>query len=508
MRRFKTAVAISVAMLTVGSLAACADQGAPVETDDQIVVARAAEVTTLDADAVASSREGWETLGLIADSLFAVDAGGSIVPRLAEGYEFSDDNTVLTVTLRKDVVFSNGTPLTAADVAFTIENAQKGELQGALFANIVEIGQPDDHTIELHYANPSSSSVMDLSSYAVAVIPENFGGVEATAFWLDPVTVGPFMVDSWEQGIGITLKRNDSYYGEAPKVESIKFLAVPDENTRLLQLQNGTVDLIDSVTTAQVGQIESGAGLSVVEFAAGQNVFLTLNSTIAPFDNEAARRAVSLAIDRESVVQAALGGYGEVGGSFVVSSAAGGFSPPFGSKFDLDAARAELAAAGLSDGFEFEIMYAGGASAVDTAMQVIQQNLAEIGVTVTLAGLDNDVIGAKVGANDWNVYVANIIVDTDAGGVLQYYGATNGFYAGHQQTMDEMQSYFEQANNDFSGQDARNAIFQKALDVIAERALQIAVYDPARLWGASDKVAGLVALNTTGAIDFLKIHRP
>ncbi|KRA23439.1 hypothetical protein ASD65_02665 [Microbacterium sp. Root61] len=495
-------IALSTALVFTGCSASTPETG---DAESIVTVARAGDVTTLNADAVASSKEGWETLMLVANSLFAFDSEGTIQPRIAEGFEYNADNTVLTVTLRDDVTFSDGTPVTSADVAFTIENAKEGELQGALYQRIVNIETPDDQTIELTFEAPSSAAIFSLASYAVAIIPEDFGGKTEDEFWQEPVAVGPYKVADWEQGVGITLVRNDEYFGEPASIDRIEFLTVPDANTRLLQLQNGTADIIDAVTTAQIDQITQTDGLSVEEFTAGQNYFFTMNTTGEPFSSPEARRAVSLGIDRESVVEAALGGHGVPGASFVVPTAVGGFAPAFGALYDPAAAKKEMAAAGLEGGFSFELMYTSGDPTVETALQVVQQNLAEIGITVTLAGLDNDAIAAKVEANDWDAYVVNIISEADAGEVLQYYGATNGFYAGEQDIMAQIEAYNAQADADFSGQDGRNAIFADALDLIADTAVQVSIMDPARLWGVSDAVSDVQALNTTGALDFTRL---
>ncbi|MFT4122243.1 MAG: ABC transporter substrate-binding protein [Microbacteriaceae bacterium] len=504
MHRTRIAAAAAALGMVVAVVSGCAGTTSSdtATARTTLVVARAADVTTLNADSVSSSQEGWETLELIADPLFTIDADGTIEPRVAESYSFDTTNTVLTITLRSDAVFSNGDPVTSADVAFTIENAQKGELQGALYADIQAITTPDDQTVVIQYSEASSAAVTNLASYAVSIIPADFAGEDEDAFWQDPITVGAWTIASWDQGSQLTLERNDSYYGTKPTLQEIQFTTVPDENTRLLQLQNGTVDLADGITSASVDQIASDGSLQTVELPAAQDIFFTVNTTSGPMSDEHARRAVSLAIDRSSIVAGALGGHGSVGGSFVVSTAVGGYSPEFGSEYDADEASAELAESAYPDGFDLDLMYSSSISGADAAMQIVQQDLAAVGITATLSALDDDAISAKMDSGDWDTYLANIIADTDAGAVLQYYSATNGFYCGDTSMIATVEGYYEQANADFDGQDARNAIFAQALEAIADSAVQIALYDTVRIWGASAEVQDLTALNTTGAIDF------
>lgn len=500
------AVATATAMLT---LTACGGSGSaepPGEVPQDLVVARAENFTTLNADTVSGSREGSETLELIADSLFDVSPKGVVEPMVASEYTYSSDHTALTITLRDGVTFTDGKPVTSADVKFTIENAKKGPLQGALYATITSIDTPDPKTVVLHYEEANSGALIDLAGYQVAIIPDNFGGKSADDFWLSPVTVGPFKIASWTQGKDIKLVPNDSYYGTKPKLSSVTFVGVPDENTRLLQLQNGTAQLVDSISPAQVTALKGDESVTIEKLPSAANNFLTLNAMKPPLNDVHARRAISLAINREDLVKVALQGLGQPGGSFIVPSALGGYSPPFGSRTDVAEAKSELAQSKSPDGFTFDISYdSASPSGVVAALQVVQEQLAAIGITANLDALDNNALSAKVESGDWGAVVAGIVAGGDAGGVLQYYSATNGFYSGDQEMMDLVAGLYAKANADFGGPDSRIAIFREAVDAVAESAVQIALFDDVRLWAASKKIVGIDAADATGAIDFTKV---
>lgn len=515
MPSLKPLAALAATTLAVGLLAGCASGGTADpspgtgagagSTDAELTVARRMDVTNLDADAVAAQVEGAESLMLIADGLFGFDHDGKVVPRVAEGYDYSEDHKQLTVKLRDGVVFADGTAVTSKDVKFTLEHAKEGPLEGNLYTSISGIQTPDDQTVVIDYATASSESLLVLAGQGSAVVPADFGGKTAEEFWKKPNTVGPFKLDTWEQGVGMTLARNEKYYGDKPKVAKINFVTVPDENTRLLQLQNGTVDLLDAVTPQQVPQLDTGGQTRAVKFDATRSVFLTFNTTRAPFDNPDVRRAISYAIDREALAKAGFGGLAVPSGSVVTGSAIGGYVPESGVKHDVAAAKAALAKAGQKD-LKLEILYTQGDSSIDASLQIVQDQLKEAGITVTLTAADRPVVVDRQKAKNFDSSVANIISSTDIGTILGYYGATDGFRSYDTAAIEKVTALSAEANADFGGQDARNAIFRKALDLIADDAIQVGLVAPQRLYAAGTRVVDAKAADPTGQIDYRTIE--
>jgi peptide/nickel transport system substrate-binding protein len=466
-----------------------------------LVVARADDVTTLDSDAVSTSRVGAETLGLIAETLYALDPQGALRPALAQRYTVSDDGLAWTFVLREGSRFSTGAPVTAADVRFTVEHAQRGALQGELYRGITSIETPDDRTVVLRTDKADSGLLYELADFSASVIPKDFGGLDEQAFWRRPVGSGPFMIDQWELGRQLRLVPNPHHQGPKPALTSLTFHPVPDAQARMLQLRNGQADLVDDVPYAQVAGVQADPALRIVELPSTQAVFLTLNTTKPPFDDRHARRAVSLAIDRDQVVRATLLGHGEPAGGFLTRSglrdeAAGGF----GTRHDLAAAQEELAQSGR---FSFELMYDAADPRFVNAVQVIQAELAELGVTVTLRGADADSVLAAYRTPNWNAGVAQIVAGGDPGYVFQFYVATNGFGSGSA-LIPEVQRRWQDAKQQFD-EGSRLAAYRDLAALIAEDAPQIGLFATPRLYATRAGVQSVELVDPTGALDFTKI---
>ena len=495
----RASIAILLSTVVVASCSQPAERTAPAD----LVVARAADVTTLDSDAIATSRQGGETYGLITQSLYTIDATGALRPVVAESHTVSADKLAWTFVLHPDIRFSTGARLTAADVKFTIEHAQKGALQGELYAGITSIETPDDRTVVLRTAKPDSGLLYSLAGYPASIIPKDFGGMDEQAFWRDPIGSGPFMVDRWEQGRQIRLVPNPQFRGERPALASLTFRPVPDGQTRTLQARNGQADIVEDVPYPQIAAIQTDSALRVVELPTPIAVLLTLNTAKPPFDDLHARRAVSLAIDRQQLVQATLLGHGQPAGSFLAASTLSGWQPEFGVRHDLEAARAELARSSSPGGFSFEIIYDAADTRFGTAVQVIQANLAEVGITVTLNGTDRNTVQATYATPDWNAGVASITATGDVGYVFQFYAATNGFGSGSA-LIPEVGRQWQQSKLEFD-QSARLATYRDLVTVIAEDAAQIGLYSTPRLYATRAGVGPVEPLDPTGALDFSKV---
>lgn len=498
-RRAWAGVGILLSAVAVVSCSRTPETATPAE----LVVARAADVTTLDSDTISTSREGAETYGLIAQPLYAIDADGELRPVVAESHTVSTDKLTWTFVLRRGVRFSTGAPVTAADVKFTIERARNGPLQGDLYRGITSIETPDDRTVVLRTAEPDSWLLFSLANHPAAVIPKDLGGMDEQSFWRDPIGTGPFMVDRWEQGRQIRLVPNPNFQGQRPSLASLTFRPVPDAQTRMLQLRNGQADLVEDVPYAQAATVQADTTLRLVEVPTPTAVFLTLNTARPPFDDRHARRAVSLAIDRQQLVQATLLGQGRPAGSFLAESALGGATPEFGVARDLDAARDELAESSFPGGFSFEIMYDAADAQVGTAVQVIQADLAELGITATLNGTDRNAVLAAYGTPNWNAGIADITAHGDVGYVFQFYTATNGLGSGST-LIPEVGRRWEESKLEPEGS-RRLAIYRDLATLIAEDAPQIGLYNPPRIYAARAGVQAVEPVDPTGALDFAKI---
>ena len=185
----------------------------------------------------------------IMEPLFTVSKDGSKVePWLATGDDISADKLTYTIHLRKGVKFSNGQPLTAADVKFSIDENTKTGGDGWGYINsaidTVTATDPSTVTIKLKYA--WAPLLADLSLFANGIIPNNYGGKSKDDFYTAPVGTGPFVWGSWTKGQSVKVTANKAYWGHKPHLDTVTWNVVADANTRKLQLQGGQIDIDDT----------------------------------------------------------------------------------------------------------------------------------------------------------------------------------------------------------------------------------------------------------------------
>lgn len=353
---------------------------------------------------------GWGQYGpsLIQSKLMQINST-SIEKDLATEYSVSDDGLVWTFKIRDDVKFHDGSKLTAADVAFTFNNTKA--IAGKVdLANMDEAVAIDDTTVEFRMNKPFSSFLYNTA--ALAIVPEK-SYVDSATYSKNPIGSGPYKFVQYDEGQQVIMERNDDYYADKSNFKKL-VLIMMDTSSAFAAVQAGTVDM--AKVDEQSAQTQVG-GYYLKEFTTYDyrsismpyNTPGTTTEEGDPIGNAvtsdvAVRKALSLGISREDMVQNALAGYGEA--TFDVFSK---FDWGLGDLVkdvkdgDVEAAKKILDEAGWvegSDGIrekdgvkaEFELLY--GANAVDR--QAIAMSFAEeakkLGISVKPVGKDYDEI--------------------------------------------------------------------------------------------------------------------
>ena len=279
------------------------------------------------------------------DNLVTRNDAGEIVPQIATEWERTADDE-LTLTIRDDVVFHDGEPLTAEDVVFSVERITDPAFaspQLGQFNQITGAEAVDDTTVRLTTDGPYPALLAQLVK--LSVVPKHVvEDVGDAAFNEAPVGSGPYVFEEWERGVSVTLTRNDDYWGEPGPFERAIFRAVPDAATRVANLQAGTSDLVVSIDSDAARQLEGDPNVKVLSAPTERVAFLGLNLDVPPFGDPEIRRAASLAIDTQGIAEGLLGA-GEQPVAQLASPAHFGYAEgiePFA--YDPDAAR-EITAA-------------------------------------------------------------------------------------------------------------------------------------------------------------------
>lgn len=230
-------------------------------------------------------------------------------PLLAESWEFKDNKT-LVLNLRKDVKFHDGTTFDSEDVKFTIErmlDPETGCPNKAFVDTISEVVPLDKYTVQLNLSK-SYGGILTNLDYVVMLSMESPPATDA-----DPIGTGPFKFVEWVQGEHLILEKFDEYWQEdLPYLDKLVFKPMPDEMTRLANLESGIVQFIPEITPEQAPRIEGNKSLKIVEGSPGTMLRTAIFVTdVPPMNNILVRKAVAHCLNREAFVDSVLYGFGE-----------------------------------------------------------------------------------------------------------------------------------------------------------------------------------------------------
>lgn len=278
------------------------------------------EPTTLDPHGAAASGQN-VILPYLLDTLVYRDIDNNYQPYLAESWEVSPDSKNITFTLRKGVLFHDGTPLNAAAVQFTYERALVEGSRSPLvssFANVEKIEAVGEDQVVFTLKQPSSTLFGTLSTAYAGIISPTAVEQSGDQFGLNPVGSGAFKLASWTPGEAITLARNEVYsWGPAvlsntgaPYLDELVFKIVPDASTQLSAFQTGEVDILFINQPSQIQVLSGDPNAQLVETTLNSLIYLGFNVKATPFSNPQVRLAIAHAVDKDELVALALGGIG------------------------------------------------------------------------------------------------------------------------------------------------------------------------------------------------------
>lgn len=371
---------------TTGATAADTAAARPDEVDRDATLrfAYSINVSRLDPHR-ATIRNDLTTLGPIYDRLIEFAPDGELVGMLATDWSFSDDATVLDLTLREGVVFHDGEPFDAAAVKANIERGQtvEGSTVAADLDIIREVEVVDDHHVRFHLTEANVSILGLLSDRpGIMVSPA------ALDRDLDAVAVGagPFTLVEHRPDDVTVYERFDDYWDpDAALVQRLEIHVIADPVTRLNGLRTGEFD----ATTLIGNQYDEASSLPDIRLQTDPTLFMIamgLNRTRSHFGDVRVRQAVLHAVDREAICQAVVFGLCDVASEPFPEGywANDPDIAPDHYAYDPDRARALLTEAGLPDGFSFTWMVPANLSPYNEVAEAMQAQLAEVGIDAQL----------------------------------------------------------------------------------------------------------------------------
>ncbi len=442
-----------------------------------------------------SSNTVWKSyiIGWCFDSLSSLDPDGNIYPALAENWTFDKDNLTVTVNLRHGVLFHDGVEMTADDVVFSYMALRDGttisssiidafdadgdgkasaeEVNGSIDADgdgVFEgVKKIDDYTVQFVMAKPYGQFF--LSTLGVPIIPEHIWKDHLTSdgvvdtLWNDPkaaIGTGPFYYAGGKDNVYREVKVFEDHWGKdfttpsghriyPTEVTRIYFKLYTSLDTAILALKTGQVDHIPwAVTPGYVPDLISNPNTDVISISDNGYFYLAFNEKREPMNMLAFRQAVSHCIDKETIVQRYMGGYGQAGDSC---------EPPFWTDwynssvkhypYNLTMARQVLQDAGFSWDSNGNLLMPDGRLVPPLVIltppadydpirikagEMIANNLRKIGIDATAKPLDFDVLVAKMNAFDYDMLIIGWALSSDPiGNVFDIFGpkASNNYWA-------------------------------------------------------------------------------
>ncbi|MEM6932414.1 MAG: ABC transporter substrate-binding protein [Pseudomonadota bacterium] len=265
-------------------------------------------------------------IGLVApkiyEGLLDYDNDLNIVPALAESYEVSEDGKTVTFKLQPGVTWHDGEPFTSADVQFTVmEVLKKVHPRGPnSFREVTSIDMPDELTAVFNLENPAPYMLRALSGYESPIVPKHLlagQDVRSADLANNPVGTGPFKFVEWKKGQFVRLEKNENYWKEGlPYIDRMVGRFIPDASTRTAAMENGEVmyGAFGAIPNIDAVRLRDTDGFSVT--TKGYSMInpmslIEFNTTTAPFDNPAIRKAISMSLDRQFLIENIWFGYGK-----------------------------------------------------------------------------------------------------------------------------------------------------------------------------------------------------
>jgi peptide/nickel transport system substrate-binding protein len=313
----------------------------------------------------------------------------SLEPMLATKWAPSKGGSVWTFTLRPNVKFHDGSPMTADDVVYSIQelaNPKNASNALSTFANVLKpdgVMKVDDTTVAFHLEAPNGNFPYLVSSdnYNAIIVPK---GTDYAKWQKTFVGTGPFKLQSYTTNTGANFTANPAYWGGAPNLASTAFSFYTSQQPQILALQGGQVDVIVQFVVQGAQSLLNNSSYNVIKLKSSGHRELSMRNDQSPFTDKRVRQAIALSLDRPGMVKALLAGDGDLGND-----------SPFAPKFpstdtsipqrtqDISKAKQLLSAAGHPNGFSTQLateQY----EEIPQLAQVIAEAASKIGVKINL----------------------------------------------------------------------------------------------------------------------------
>jgi peptide/nickel transport system substrate-binding protein len=358
----------------------------------------------------------------------------TFAPQLAQSYDWSADHKTLTFHLREGVVWSDGVPVTADDVRWTWQAQVSPYVvwEGATSKrSITDVEVVDPRTVRFHFSRVYAAQLLDANEGVV--LPRHAWEKLPLAQWRKSgdwfkqhlVVDGPFTIASWQPQQQVVLQRNERYYEKGlPRLDRVVMRIITSQSAGITQLLNGELDFLPQIAVGDVKRVQSAPQVQLIAYWFNIYVAVGWNIENPLFQDPEVRRALTLGIDRKTIVETLLGPYGRVADSPVLTMVWAHDNSIKPWPYDPAEAKRILAARGWKDTdgdgvldkggkpFSFELITNSGNQLRADAMVMIQDQLKKIGVKAVPRQVEFNTLASQTTDGKFEAAIIGFTMDT------------------------------------------------------------------------------------------------
>lgn len=429
----------------------------------------------------------------IYENLVYFDADMNLQPGLATEWELVDETT-WEFTLREGVTFHDGTPFTADAVKANLDRVVDPELasqRAFLFTMLEEVEVVDDFTVRVSTSFPFVPILSHLAHDAAGLASPT--ALEAAGYDdVEPIGTGPYRFVSWDPGNELVLERNEDYWGEPINVDTVTFQVVPEESTRLALVERGDAHIAEILQPASMARVEASQNMNLNLFETLSLNYIGFNADVEPFNDPRVRRAISMAIDVQSMIDGIVEGAGTraIG---PISEAVVGFHPDLEAlPYDPEMAAELLAEAGLADGFSTTIWTNDNPTRIAIA-EIVQNNLAEVNIDVEIEVLEWGAYLSQTAEGLHDMFILGWVTvtgDADYGMYALLHSSNVGAPGNRSFYRDEEVDRLLDMGRREADPEARVELYRDVQEILIDDAPMLNLYHPQWMIAVNTSVAG------------------
>lgn len=376
--------------LGLAAIMAAALSGTAFAAQDTLVIAKAEDPPTAD-PGVEISNNGFTLIFAAYEHLVKYDGGTTnVIGELADSWTVNDAGTEWTFKLKDGHAFDDGSPVDAAAIKFTFDRL-KGLAAGPndSFPTLQDVQVVDPLTVKFVLSAPFAPFLSTLAVAGAAIVNPKVMAHEVDGDWAKgwlaehSAGSGAYVLTSWERNQQIVMDANPHYGGAEPALKHVIFKIIREVSSRRLQLENGDVDLIETLPVDQAEAMQGAPGVVIESNPSLYVIYVYMNNKKPPLDDVRVRQAISYAMDYQGLVDGVFQGQAEQMRGAIPDGMWGHDPEGFQFTYDLDKAKALLDEAGVSD-LHLTFTYSNADVGWEPAGIALQAALAEIGVTLDL----------------------------------------------------------------------------------------------------------------------------